>query len=289
MTSKIELNLLNPQEILTNTFVELQPSFSAIVGLCLNQMPQNELLNRLEKKLEAVKVVKNALLDIDRREEKRSYKVCRMIFISLIPFDDMMDGIKHDLDTAPNLLPQIVKLKRNLKIYLTKFKYEEWQQNLIIEWVDQIVQDIYLDHRINNFKTKLDESLFQLRPGGYPSTMVGLAIGLGLIDMRYPEYFSSQVFRTLVEEVSFLARICDDLVSKPDPRNLVLDDSGQLKPELNEYMIQAAIQNHTQNINAILNSERRFSLREKEFIEAVSGFYPTYLENWRARHSQTST
>jgi hypothetical protein len=267
------------QEALLN-FCELSACAISIVLLKCKWIQSNSLLNKLEKKLEAYKKVRKAFIDFKKITE---YKICKFISFVVIDLDDLLD-VK--LEEAYKL--HLKHVENKLNELFAQEKIEGDQKEYILKLFKLVIKDIETDSELNKSSELQIESLCNLRKNGYPSTLVGTAICLGLMSTEVGfNYYSVQKpeFKTLIVDITKLARICDDIVSTVDARNLVWkDEVGKFKEGVNLASLVTEIKKLKEKIEDSI-SHLGFSPDQKQFVETVAFYYFEYLKKWLGRQS----
>jgi hypothetical protein len=264
------------QEALLNICGVTACGVSIALQLKYQPIQSNSFLNKLEKKLDAYKIVRSAFRDFKKISE---YRICKFITFVVIDLDDMLDGNKKGQYQI-----YLKQAESKLDELLEKEKVDDEQKGYILKLFNLTVKDIEVDSGLNNCDQSQQESLDILRENGYPSTLVGIAICLGLMsDEGNYKYDGNTEFKALIDNITYMARICDDVVSDVDARNLVWDKKvGEFKEVVSLDILSKKIivlKNKIENSISQLD----FNEDQKQFVGSVAFYYLEYLKKWLSR------
>jgi len=288
-------------ECVTEKVLDILPIFSCAISLILKSPLSNldialiKCLNKQDKKIAAVIKVREAFLKFKKIKE---YKICKLLSLAVIRLDDLLDhGKTKQFDDY------LTEVKSQLEILLDCEKIQDEQKTYIDTLFKLTIADVEFDANLNQSEDLQIESLDNLRENGYPSTLVGMAICLGLMgDEGNYKYVENIEFKALIDNISYLARICDDVVSDVDARNLVWDgasDEFNNAAELNSlqegefstFKKDVNLDSLSDKINELKTkiensiSQLGFNKVQKQFVESVAFYYLEYLKKWLTRQN----
>lgn len=272
-------------ECVTEKVLDILPIFSCVISLILKSPLSNldivskKWLNKQDKKIEAIIKVREAFLKFKKIKE---YKICKLLSLAVIRLDDLLDhGKTEQFDNY------LAKVKSQLEILFEGENIEEAQKTYIETLFKLTIADIEFDANLNQSEEPQTENLKNLRVNGYPSTLVGMAICLGLMsedgDYKYDVNKKSE-FKALIDKITCLARVCDDIVSDIDARNLVWGKGEERK--LKNGVDLKTLDDTIIDLKVIIDrsiTALDFNTDQKQFVESVAFYYLEYYKKWLDR------
>jgi len=246
--------------------------------------PKLHKLHKWHKKLSAFNQVTDAFEDFDKSPNSKFNQATRFITFAIIALDDILDDAANGCEEGSLALQSEISilLDQNLK----KLEFSLGEQTVIKNKFEEIVADILLDTSINA-GISANETIEDMRVGGYPSTLVGIAICIAILQDKDADFLENESFKTLITKITQLARICDDIVSEVDLRNLVwyiTNLERSFKSGVDPRNLAKIIAGFEGDIKSlILDSKLDFTAAEKAFVSRVAFFYLDYLKSWLGR------